>query len=68
MQGNSVNDNGVKRCESDIEDEHIGLIDAAVARGWSERQVAIALLNRAIAHLQLLDGIADNDVMKAVSG
>lgn len=62
VRAQSVNDNDVGGCEAEIEDEHIQLIEHAVMRGWSERQAAMALLNRATAHIQLLDGMLDDDL------
>ncbi|MGN6550340.1 MAG: hypothetical protein ACTHJ3_10650 [Pararhizobium sp.] len=43
-------------CEDALELAHVTLVDNAVAGGWTEREVAKAMLNRAVAHLALLEG------------
>lgn len=56
----------LEACEDSLELAHVMLVDSAVAGGWTEREVAKAMLNRAIAHLALLDGSrAAQEIAKA---
>jgi len=52
-------------CENALELSHIALVDNAVAGGWTEREVAVALFNLARAHLKMLGGSGSETVLKA---